>query len=106
MVSVVNRRPVLHATAVAHGEIVRNRDRLAMGDQKPMVWPFEWCPTAHPDGRTRPTEIDRGVATELMACAVRWESTLVCSPAELGRLPAFAAKPVDRPGIDEFADPL
>src|SRR5215469_8072688 len=28
---------------------------------------------------------------------------LMCSPAELGRLRAFADEAVDRPGVDEFA---
>ena len=60
-------------------------------------------PGAHARAGARALQVDRGVAAEVVACAVRRQRLLVRAPAELGRLQAFGDEALDRPGVDELA---
>ena len=96
-------RPVMHRLAVTPGQVIGDRDRLAMGDQKPVIGAFERRPAAHPRPGPRSQQIDRRLAAEIMALPVAREMPLMRAPAEFGGLRALAEKPVDRPGVDELA---
>ncbi len=60
-------------------------------------------PGAHPGARAGLRQVDRGVAAEVVAMAVRWHPSLVRAPAQLGRLHALRAEALHRPGVDEHA---
>jgi hypothetical protein len=106
VVGVVHRRPIDNPAFSPDGEVVGDRDGLAMGDQEAMVRAFEGRPAAHARAGTRAVEIDRGVTAMTVAMAIRRKVALVRAPAEFGWLAAFAGKAFDRPGIDELARPL
>src|SRR5216683_3199675 len=95
--------PVL---AVAHRQIVGDRDRFAVGDEEAVKGPFERRPGAHPRRGARTAQPDGAVAAEFVMRAVGGKMPLVAAPAELGRLRALADEAFDRPGIDELARPL
>src|SRR3954465_10545687 len=77
-----------------------------MSNEKAMIRALQRCCTAYPNRGTRPSEIDRAIAPERVSSAVRRKLALMGTPAEFRGLPALAAKAFDRPGVDEFADPL
>src|SRR5438874_11958062 len=74
-----------------------------MGDQKPVIGPFERGPATDPRCRTRPQQIDRRTAPEIVPTPILRKMPFMRPPAELGGLRALADKAVDRPGVDEFA---
>src|SRR6266849_2112618 len=74
-----------------------------MGDQKAVIGLFERGPAAHPRRRAGPQQVDRRLAAEIVTPTIRREMPLMRSPTELRGLRALAEKPVDRPGVDEFA---
>jgi len=50
----------------------------------------------------RALEVDRRVATEIMARAARGQRPLMRAPAKLRGLQALGDEPFDRPGVDEL----
>src|SRR5215469_8777463 len=106
VVGIVDRWSVEHAAGLAVGEIVGDRDRLAMRDQKSMERALQRRPGADPDGGTRSIEKDGAISPKRVAGAVRGKMSFMGAPPQFGRLPALAAEPFNRPGVDEFADAL
>src|SRR6516164_1058289 len=74
-----------------------------MGDEKTVVGALQRSPAADARCCSRPQQIDRRAGAKIMAESVRGEMPFVRPPPEFGGLRAFADKPVDRPGVDEFA---
>src|SRR5882757_2212113 len=74
-----------------------------MGDQKAVIGAFERGPAAHPHRGSRPQQVDRRLAAEIVLPPVGRKMPLMRAPPELGRLRTLAEKTVDRPGVDEFA---
>ena len=103
MIGVVAGRPVHRLAALAHREVVGDRDRLVVGDQKAVLGLRGRRPGAHPGAGAGLRQIDRGAAAEVVAVAVRRQPLLVGAPAELGRLQALRDEALDRPGVDELA---
>ncbi len=60
-------------------------------------------PGPHARAGARLRQIDGGIAAEVVPAGVRRHQLLMRAPAELRRLQAFGAKPLDRPGVDEHA---
>ena len=103
VVGVVAGRPVDDLAALAQREVVGDRDRLVVGHQEAVLGLRGRRPGAHARAGARPRQVDRGVAAEIVPVAVRRHVLLVRAPAELGRLQAFRAEALDRPGVDEHA---
>ena len=103
VIGVVAGRPVDHLAALAHREVVGDRDRLVVGHQEAVLGLRRGRPRAHPRAGARPLEVDRGVAAEVVAGAARRQRLFMRAPAELGRLHALRDEAFDRPGVDELA---
>src|SRR5882724_8701248 len=103
VIGVVYGRPVGNLRALPHRVVVRHRNRLAVGNAKPMEMACARRPGAHTCRRTRLHEIDRRHAAEVMPLAVAREVLFVGAPAHLAGLTALADESVDRPGVDELA---
>src|SRR5262245_11727007 len=84
-------------------QIVAERDRFAMGDEKPRQRAAHRRPGADLCHASRLVQIDRAFRPDLVAVTIRGQALLMASPAELGGLRAFAAEPRNAPGIDELA---
>ena len=106
VVGVVAGRPVVRRRRIAHRVVVGDRDRLVMGDEKAVLRPRRRAPAVHLGDRARPGDPDRGAAARVEAVAVLRLPGLVGAPAEFGRLEALGDETLDRPGVDEGAEPL
>src|SRR5690606_30074176 len=80
MVRVVTGRPVCNARTVAHGVVVRDRDRFTVRDKQSVKLAFLRRPRAHFDRRAGPREIDRSLASELVLTPVVRKMLLVRAP--------------------------
>src|SRR6516225_9203382 len=103
MVGVVAGGTVDQLAVLAQREIVGNRDRLVVSDQKAVLGLRSRRPRTNPRARTRSRKIDRRVAAEFMVVGTRRHGLFMGAPTELRGLQAFGDKPLDRPGIDELA---
>src|SRR5262245_55356040 len=83
------------ASILLDGEVGRDRDGLAMGDEKAVKRSFERGPASHARRGAGAVEIDGGIAAEIVATAVLRKMLLVRAPAEFGWLAAFADEPFD-----------
>ena len=106
VVGVVHGRPVGHAIALAHREVIGERDRFAVGDAEADQRPADRRPRAHLGGAAGLVEIDRAARSRRMLAPVGRQPLLVRAPAELGRLQAFADEAGHAPGVDELAGTL
>ena len=81
VVGVVAGRAVHDLALFAHGEIVRDRDRLAVGDEEAVIGPLVGRPRAHLDRHARAGEVDRRAAAEVMAARRRRENASRACPS-------------------------
>ena len=103
VIGVMDGRPVAHEIVVVDREVIRDRDRLRMGDEEAVIRPLDRRPTSHLRRGARPAEVDRGAAPVIVPSAIRREMALMAAPTQLGRLHALSDEAVDRPGVDELA---
>src|SRR5262249_58884049 len=96
------RRPVYGRAVLPHGEIVRDRDRLAMSDQEAVIRALVRRPRADFDRHAGPSQVDRSAAAEVVAVPVGRKVLIVGTPAKLSGLPPFAHEAIDRPGVRKF----
>src|SRR6185437_7352838 len=99
----MHRRPINDLGTVANGQVVRDRDGLAMRDAIAMKVAGPWRPGPHARAGSRLHEVYGGHATEVVPFAGAGEVAFVRSPAHLAGLRALAHEPVDGPGVDELA---
>ena len=71
VIGVVAGRPVDDLAALAQREVVGDRDRLVVGDQEAVLGLRRRRPRAHPRAGARARQVDRRVAAEVVAVAVR-----------------------------------
>ena len=87
----------------AHGEVIGNRDRLAVRDQEAVEVALA-AASMSARAPTRPAASDRSPpCSRSCAPAVAREMFFVRAPAQLAGLRALADEAVDRPGVDELA---
>ena len=102
MIGIVAGRPVDHrARCVARREIVGDRDRLVVGDEKAVLRAARRAPGAHARVGAGLHQVDRRAAAGLVRMRVRRHPFFMGAPAEFGRLHAFRQEAFDRPGVDE-----
>ena len=106
VIRVVRRGPIDDVAAVAHGQVVGNRDRLRVGDAEAMEMARQRCPGPHARGGAGLGQVDRGPIAKIVAFAVAGKIALMRAPAQLGRLRTLADKAVNRPGVHELAQLL
>ena len=106
MVGVMTGRPVHYLIAFFDGQVIGNRNRLAVGDQETVKLAFIGRPGTHLDRSTGPVEVNRRLAAEIVFTTVGREMFLVTAPAQFTGLRTFADETVHRPGVDELAAPL
>src|SRR5262245_12794017 len=106
MVGVMAGRAIHDLLAVAHGEIVRNRDRLVVGDEEAILRAGRRTPGAYTRVGARLLQIDRSATAILVRATVLRHPCLMRAPAELGGLQAFGDKALHRPGVDEYVHRL
>mmetsp|Transcript_18660 Transcript_18660/g.48629 ORF Transcript_18660/g.48629 Transcript_18660/m.48629 type:complete len:319 (+) Transcript_18660:112-1068(+) len=103
MVCVVHRRAIYNLVTLLHGEVVRNRDGLVVGDQEAVKGSLGRGPRPHLGGAARAVEKDCRIGTELVVLAINWKVLLVGSPAKFGRLTALADEAIDTPSVDKLS---
>ena len=106
VIGVVARRPVDDHVALAHGEVVGDRDRLVVRDEEAVLRARRRAPGTHARVCAGPEQVHRGAAALVMRAGVLRHPLLVRAPAELGRLQALRHEAFDRPGVDEHAHGL
>jgi len=104
VIRIVHRGTVRHLRAIAHGEVVRHRNGLAVRDAEAVKMAGARCPGAHAGAGAGLRQVDRRQAAGVMTLAVARKVALVRAPAHLTRLRALADEAVDRPGVDEFTE--
>src|SRR5204863_7984006 len=98
VIGVVHRRPVARRVGRADAEVLGDRDRFGMRDEKALLRARARHPAANARARPGALKVDRGPTALLVAKAVVGEATLVTAPAELARLQRFVDERIDRPG--------
>ena len=106
VVGVMAGRAVHHLAAVAHREIVRDRDRFVVGDEKAVLRARRRAPRAHAGVGAGLQQIDRGAAAVVVGAAIVRHPLFMGAPAEFGRLHALGHKALHRPGVDEHVHRL
>ncbi|MNX82228.1 hypothetical protein D3C86_1139510 [compost metagenome] len=107
VVGVMAGGPVGHiAIIVADGEIVRNRNRLIVGDEKSILRSEPRAPGAHPRIGTGLIEIDRRLAPLFLLFRVFRHPVFMRSPAEFGGLETFGDKTFHGPCVPESPEGL
>ena len=89
------------ALGVAHGVVIRDRDRLVVGDEEAELRLRGRRPRAHARVGAGLVEVDRRAAALFMEARVGGRPFLMRAPAEFRRLHALGQKALDRPGVDE-----
>src|SRR5262249_8190543 len=102
VISVMAGRAVAYTVALSEGQIIGDRDRFAVRNQKPVIGALKRRPAADTRGSARPQKIDRCATAEIVPPSILREVPFMGTPAKLRRLRALADKPVDRPSVDEF----
>src|SRR6201996_5233785 len=106
MIGVVAGRTIDHLLAVTHGEVIRDRNRLIVGDEKAILRPRSRAPRTYARIGARLQQIDRRAAACLVGATVVRHPGFMGAPAELGRLHALGDEAFHRPGVDEYVDRL
>src|SRR5260370_41752486 len=99
MIGVVHGRAVGDPIALADGEVIRDRDRLPVGDEEAVVGALERRPAAHARAGAGPHQIDRAVGAEIVPLAVGGKVPLLAAPAYLSRLRALPQEAAHPPGV-------
>src|SRR6202047_472544 len=103
MIGIVAGWPVDDLSTFSQREIVRNRDRLVMGDHPAVLGLRRRRPRPHARPGAGPHEVNRSVTAEVVMMSARRETLFMRTPTQLGGLQAFGDKALDRPGIHELA---
>src|ERR1700733_10774862 len=106
MISVVAGRAIDHLLAVTHGEVIGDRNRLIVGDEKAILRARGRAPRTYARIGASLQQIDRRAAACLVGAAVIRHPSFMGAPAELGRLHALGDEAFHRPGVDEYVDRL
>src|SRR5229473_150437 len=77
VIGVVAGRTAADMIAVLDGQIIRDRDRLVMGDQKPVIRTLERRPASDAGRRSPPQQIDCGAGSEIVAASIRGEKPFI-----------------------------
>ncbi|KAF1853680.1 hypothetical protein Lal_00031196 [Lupinus albus] len=107
VIGIMTGRPISHvAIIIADREIVGNRDRFIVGDQKAILRPLSRTPCPHSCIGAGLVEIDRRLAALLLFFCVFRHPVFMGAPAEFGGLKTLGDKTFHRPGVPESAKGL
>ena len=98
MIGVVAGRPVDDLAVLAQGEIVGDRDRLVVGDEKAVLRPGGRRPRAHPRAGAGLQQIDRRLAAERVGAAAGRHPgfSWVPQPSSAGCMPSDTKPSTDQ----------
>src|SRR3989344_994428 len=103
MIRVVYRWSINNFFSFLQRQIIRNRNGFVVRNDPCVLGLCGGRPTAHSGRETWLLKIDGALAAEIMFASVVRKFFFMGTPSHFRRLGAFSGKPVDRPGVDEFA---
>src|ERR1700754_3780980 len=102
MIGVMTCRAVYNlVVAIAHGEVVRDRDGLVVGDEEAVLRPWRRAPGAYPRIGACLQQIDGRLTTMFVLAAMVRHPFFMSAPAEFGGLHTLGYEAFHRPGVDE-----
>src|SRR3984957_18464629 len=106
MIGVVAGRAVDHVLAITHSEVIRDRNRFIVGDEKAILRARGRAPRTYARIGASLEQIDRRATACLVGAAVLRHPFFMGAPAEFGRLHTLGNEAFHRPGVDEYVDRL
>ncbi len=101
VVGVMAGRAIDGLAALGHGQVIGDRDRFVMRDQKAVLRPGGRRPGPHPRARAGAHEVDGAIGAEIVVSSFRRHLLFMRAPAEFGGLQPLRHEAFDAPGVDE-----